>query len=165
MTAEEIQVRLNELLPDLPVLDRIDQSVPTLLKIRPESLLAVSEKLLNEPEFYFDLLENISGVHHIEEKQYEVIYHFYSIPNELHIGLKVVLSDSNNSDLLPEVDSISHIWKAAEWYERETYDLLGIKFNNHPDLRRILLPADWEGFPLRKDYSLQKYYRGIKVEY
>ena len=90
----------------------------------------------------------------------EVIYNLYSIPFNHHLMIKVMLPRE-----LPVIESVSHIWKTAEWHEREVYDLFGIKFNNHPDLRRILLPADWEGFPLRKDYKHQDYYRGIRVEY
>ena len=74
--------------------------------------------------------------------------------------LKVVLDREK-----PEVDSVVDFWRTAEWHEREAFDLIGVKFLGHPDLRRILLPADWEGHPLRKDYQHQEYYRGIKVEY
>jgi len=74
--------------------------------------------------------------------------------------LKVVLPREN-----PEVDSVSQVWRTADWHEREAFDMFGIKFNGHPDLRRLLLPADWEGHPLRKDYKHQEYYRDVKVEY
>lgn len=95
----------------------------------------------------FNYLMCISGVDYKE--YFEVVYHIYSITAEKGIALKVKLDHAN-----PEVDSVVSVWKSADWHEREAYDLLGIKFNNHPDLRRILLPSDWnEGYPLRKDYE------------
>ena len=66
---------------------------------------------------------------------------------------------------LPQVPSLVKIWKTADWHEREVYDLVGVNFKGHPDLRRILLPEDWEGHPLRKDYQEQEKYNGIKVKY
>ncbi|HET9487574.1 MAG TPA: NADH-quinone oxidoreductase subunit C, partial [Chryseosolibacter sp.] len=75
-------------------------------------------------------------------------------------SLKVTVSRDH-----AEVDSVEDVWKTANWHEREAYDLFGIKFRGHPDLRRILLPADWEGHPLRKDYKQQEYYRGVKLDY
>jgi NADH-quinone oxidoreductase subunit C len=67
-------------------------------------------------------------------------------------------------DSLPSFISVSEVWKTAEWHEREAFDLLGIQFEGHPDLRRILLPDDWEGYPLRKDYSAAEEYKGIKIK-
>jgi NADH-quinone oxidoreductase subunit C len=90
----------------------------------------------------------------------EVVYNLYSIPFDHHLMIKVILPREN-----PAVDSVSAIWKTADWHEREVCDMYGITFRNHPDLRRILMPADWEGFPLRKDYKHQEYYRDIKIEY
>ena len=89
-----------------------------------------------------------------------MLYHLYSIPHDIHLALKVELDRTK-----PEVDSVTEIWKTADWHEREAYDLLGIHFKNHPDLRRILLPDDWEGHPLRKDYVEQEKYHEIKVKY
>ena len=65
---------------------------------------------------------------------------------------------------MPEFKSITSVYRTADWHEREAYDLLGIFFEGHPDLRRILLPDDWEGFPLRKDYKNAEYYKGIKID-
>jgi NADH-quinone oxidoreductase subunit C len=90
----------------------------------------------------------------------EIAYNLYSIPFNQHLMLKVKLQREK-----PEIDSISHIWKTADWHEREIFDMYGIVFKNHPDLRRILMPADWVGHPLRKDYRHQEYYRNIKVDY
>jgi NADH-quinone oxidoreductase subunit C len=79
--------------------------------------------------------------------------------------LKLEIARNQPGDPLPQVPSISHIFRTADWHEREAYDLMGIYFTGHPDLRRILLTADWEGHPLRKDYQLQETYHGIKVAY
>jgi NADH-quinone oxidoreductase subunit C len=93
-------------------------------------------------------------------EQLEVVYSLYSIPNNVHLQLKVAVSKAT-----PKVPSLCSLWAGANWHEREAYDLLGIEFEGHPDLRRILLPGDWEGHPLRKDYKAQDYYHGIKVAY
>lgn len=90
----------------------------------------------------------------------EVVYHLYSIPFNKALAVKIIVPRDH-----PEVPSVAHIWRTANWHEREAFDLLGIHFAGHPDLRRILLPADWEGHPLRKDYQEQSTYRGISVKY
>jgi NADH-quinone oxidoreductase subunit C len=109
---------------------------------------------------YFDFLSSVTGVDNgAEQGTFEVLYHLYSIPFNHHIILKVILEREN-----PSIDSVIDIWKGADWQEREIYDMFGIQFIGHPDLRRILLPEDWQGFPLRKDYEVQEYYHGIKVE-
>jgi NADH:ubiquinone oxidoreductase subunit C len=89
----------------------------------------------------------------------EMVYHLFSFTNNLEITIKVILDRDK-----PEIDSVTPIWPGANWQERETYDLLGVYFNNHPDLRRILCPSDWEGHPLKKDYQVQKTWRGIVVD-
>lgn len=139
----------------------IPNSTPFGVIVKKEILLSVCAQLYNNPAAYFDMLSCITGIDNGPEAgTMEVIYHFYSIPFNQSLALKVILSREN-----PEVESIVSIWKTANWLEREVYDMFGIIFNNHPDLRRILMPADWKGYPLRKDYKHEEYYRGVKIEY
>ena len=84
-----------------------------------------------------------------EEPRFEVVYHLHSPERNERLRLKCRVTGEN-----PEIDSVTAIWRGANWYERETFDLFGIRFRNHPDLRRIMLPEDWEGYPLRKDYPV-----------
>jgi NADH-quinone oxidoreductase subunit C len=79
--------------------------------------------------------------------------------------LKVVVPRNIEGQAIPQIPTVSSIWKTADWHEREAFDLMGIEFVGHPDLRRILLPEDWVGHPLRKDYQVQDYYHGIQVKY
>ena len=130
------------------------------LKIPANKLLPICEKLQQTEGLYFDQLACITGLHNEKDKTLEVVYNLNSIPYGNEIELKVVINDDGTT-----VPSVSSLWKAADWFEREIFDLFGIQFENHPDLRRILLPANWEGFPLRKDYKTQEYYHGIKVDY
>jgi NADH-quinone oxidoreductase subunit C len=102
----------------------------------------------------FDMLADLCGCDRgVEESpRFEVNYHLFSTKHHNRLRLKVLLSDDE-----PNVDTVTTVWKTANWHERETYDLLGIKFDNHPDLRRILLPSDFDGHALRKDYPLRGY--------
>ena len=94
-----------------------------------------------------------------------MVYNLASIPYKTQLTLKVSKENDRNEDNLPTFPSITSVYHTADWHEREQYDMLGIFFEGHPDLRRLLLPDDWEGFPLRKDYTtLDKYYKGIKID-
>jgi NADH-quinone oxidoreductase subunit C len=136
------------------------------LVIFKEKLLEVADFLYNSDKTYFDSLSCITGVDNGPTAgTIDVVYNFYSIPYNHHLMLKVELRRNIEGESIPEIPSLSRIWRTADWLERETYDLIGINFTNHPDLRRILLPADWIGHPLRKDYSNPEKYHGIKVEY
>ena len=136
-------------------------STPKAVKIPEADLVTVCRSLHEDPSMYFDMLSCLTGIDNGPEAgTMEVAYNLYSIPFNHHLMIKVVLSRAN-----PEVDTLSGIWKTAEWHEREAYDMYGIIFKGHADLRRILMPGDWEGYPLRKDYKHQEYYRDIKVEY
>jgi NADH-quinone oxidoreductase subunit C len=137
----------------------VPNSTPTT--ILTTKLLDVSKELYNNQETYFDQLSCITGIDNgPDAKTMEVIYHLYSIPYNHSLALKVILPRD-----YPTVPTLSFIWKTANWLERETYDMCGIIFEQHPDLRRILMPADWEGYPLRKDYKEQEKYRDVQVKY
>ena len=102
----------------------------------------------------FDMLADLCGADRgpEEDPRFEVNYHLLSTTKHIRLRLKVLLSEESAS-----VASVTSVWKTANWHERETYDLVGIKFEGHPDLRRILLPSDFDGHALRKDYPLRGY--------
>ena len=102
----------------------------------------------------FDMLADLCGADRgpEEEPRFEVNYHLFSTIHYSRLRLKVLLSEDD-----PEVPSVTTLWKTADWHERETYDLFGVIFDGHPDLRRILLPSDFDGHALRKDYPLRGY--------
>ena len=136
-----------------------ENSSPKALLIAAEKIESVCAFLRDNPQTYFDLLSCLTAIDNgPEANTMEVIYNLYSIPLNHSLMLKTSIMRDD-----PKIDSISHIWKTANWHERETYDLFGITFNNHPDLRRILMPADWEGYPMRKDYEEPETYRGMKT--
>lgn len=161
MNFEEIKNILIEKLGQTVVLKEDSAQLQPQLTISREMILPVCKELHNHPKTYFDFLSCITGIDNGPEKgTMEVIYHLYSIPFNHAFILRVELQRTN-----PSLPSIMPVYKSADWHEREIFDMFGINFEGHPDLRRILLPADWEGFPLRKDYKQQDYYHGIKVEY
>ena len=131
------------------------------LTLRTQDLVAVCDFLWRNPTTYFDSLSCVTAIDlGVDSGQMEVIYTLYSIPFHVTLHVRVVLDREK-----PEVPSLSGIWKTADWHEREAFDFFGIQFIGHPNLTRILLPADWEGHPLRKDYVEQERYHGIKVKY
>lgn len=137
------------------------EAIQPFVVLQTNLLLAVCTELQTHPDCYFDHLSSITGVDNgVEKNSMEVIYHFYSITKNSHFIIKVILDRDQ-----PVVPSLTPIWRTADWHEREAFDFFGIHFEGHPDLRRILLPANWEGHPLRKDYTTQEYYHGVKVDY
>jgi NADH-quinone oxidoreductase subunit C len=114
----------------------------------------VAGYLKEDEELWFDSLLCLSAVD--EGENLAVVYHLFSMLHRHRFALKALVSSHN-----PTLPSVEHVWKAANWYEREAYDLMGIRFDGHPDLRRILLPDDWPGHPLRKDYVFPDEYDGI----
>jgi NADH-quinone oxidoreductase subunit C len=115
-----------------------------LALIKKDDLLKVAAKV---KEMGFDHLSVITGIDYVD--RFEVIYNFFSYGKKENLVLKVVLDHE-----APEVESLAALWKGADWLERETYDLVGVRFTGHPNLTRILLPEGWKGHPLRKDYDM-----------
>ncbi len=118
-----------------------------------ELLRGAAERLRDDSALQFNLLSSISAVDFFPvEPRFELNYHLVSIPRRAKLRLRVRLPGDN-----PAVASVTSVWPGADWMEREAFDLFGIRFEGHPDLRRILLPEDWEGHPLRKDYPVEGY--------
>jgi NADH-quinone oxidoreductase subunit C len=141
-------------------------ATPQAILVPAPHIAEICQVLHEHPHMYFDYLACITALDNGPEKgTLEIIYNLYSIPYNLQLMIKVIVVRNKLDEPLPTIPTVSHIWQAANWHEREAYDLLGIHFSGHPDLRRILLPADWEGYPLRTDYVHQQRYHGIRVEY
>lgn len=120
------------------------------IHVKAESVVEVCESLRDDAETPFDFLSDLTCVHwpEREEAPYEVVYNLYSISRNERVRLKADAGDDG-------IESVTAVWPTANWLEREVYDLFGLTFKNHPDLRRLLLPKDWDGHPLRKDYPLE----------
>ncbi|HLL16752.1 MAG TPA: NADH-quinone oxidoreductase subunit C [Pyrinomonadaceae bacterium] len=121
------------------------------VRVSPARVVEVCEFLKRDAESPFDYLSDLTCVHFPEnaDAPFEMVYNLYSISANVRVRLKAATTEARG------VESVTGVWPAANWLEREVYDLFGVQFHNHPDLRRILLPPDWEGHPLRKDYPLE----------
>lgn len=158
MEIDEIYNKLKEKFSD-EILDLvINLPSDPFINVLPEKLFDICVELRDNPDFDFDYLMCLSGVDLIENLQ--VVYHLYSLNKKHKVVLKVTVPKDN-----PKVPSIERIWRSADWHEREAYDLFGIIFEGHHNLIRILLPYDWEGYPLRKDYKEPETYHGMRVPY
>jgi NADH-quinone oxidoreductase subunit C len=172
----EIFELIKEKFPDIDI--QIDESLPVepIISVDPLKIFEVSKFLRLDENLQFDSLMVLSGVddnndekvkneddtEEIKPGTLSVYYHLHSTK----LGHKITIRCSTPKDN-PEVESVERIWKTADWHEREAYDMIGIKFLNHPDLRRILMPYDWDegSHPLRKDYKNPEFYQGMKVPY
>jgi NADH-quinone oxidoreductase subunit C len=134
------------------LLDSHEQRGDETVVLRPEGLIPVATWLKAEPELRFEVLMDITAVDYLgREPRFEVVYHFYSVSRRARLRVKLPLGEDN-----PEVDSLSPLWKSANWYEREVWDMFGVRFRGHPNLKRILLYEEFSGHPLRKDYPIKK---------
>jgi NADH-quinone oxidoreductase subunit C len=157
-------------------LDAIDPSI----EVAAEALVDVCRTLRDNAELRFDTLHCISGIDYLEhddpkaakkeqadpQSRMEVLYHLSSMALRHRIVVRVNLPRwlDGVESRLPKVQSVTSVWRAADWHEREVYDLCGVEFTGHPHLTRILCPDDWQGHPLRKDYQPPDEYQGISTK-
>jgi NADH-quinone oxidoreductase subunit C len=118
--------------------------------VTPSEIVRVCRHLKEDPDLRYDFLSDLTAVDRLREHpRFEVVYHLYSLQFKRRVRLKVQVEEGE------AVPSVTPVWGTADWHEREVYDMFGVGVEGHPDLRRILMPEDWEGHPLRKDYPVQ----------
>lgn len=144
MTNEDLKQKITNIVPSAEFTEPVYQFLN--VTVTPADLRTLALQLNSDPDLLFDYMFCLSGVDWVTHLM--VVYHLYSTKNDHTVVMKVKIDDREN----PEVETLCDIWKTANFHEREAYDLFGIKFLNHPDLRRIFLEDDWVGYPMRKDY-------------
>ena len=155
MNTEEIYQKIEEKFPG-SILEFNREALQPWFQMNGDQFYDVCLYLRDDDEMDFDYLMNLSGVDYGEELG--TVYHLYSMSKKHKVVLRVNVSREN-----PEIASVADLWRTADWHEREVYDLFGIVFKGHPDMRRLLLPEDWPGHPLRKDYVIPESYNGIPI--
>ncbi|MDH4162233.1 MAG: NADH-quinone oxidoreductase subunit C [Nitrospirota bacterium] len=156
MDPEQIAKTIEERFPG-EVLGTATHAGQVGVSVKPERIVDICRFLHDEPSIRMDLLNDLTAVDFSAYPgdggpRFEVVYNMISTEHRHRIRLKARVTEDN-----PRIDTVTTVWNTANWHERETYDLMGIIFNGHPDLRRILLAEDWEGHPLRKEYPLKGY--------
>lgn len=141
--------KLKEKFPEA-IVDVVEFRGETTVVVKKEKIVEVSKFLKEDPELKFDYMVDMAGVDYYREKErFAVVYNIWSIENKARLRLKVFVDEDD-----PVVPSVTSVWSAANWNEREVFDMFGIKFSGHPDLRRIYMPEDYEYYPLRKDFPV-----------
>ncbi len=158
MTSREIFERVTELCPS-GVQEFDDTGLEPFFKVKPASIREVCVALRDGDGLKFDVLSDLTAVDLPTANVIQVVYHLFSYDTRRQVVIKVDLDRDT-----PAIATVDEIWKVANWFEREVFDLFGVVFEGHPDLRRILLPEDWVGHPLRKDFVEQEEYDGISTE-
>jgi NADH-quinone oxidoreductase subunit C len=158
MTPQEIHDNLKAKFGDAIVEAKMEALQPWI-RIAADRVREVAIFLRDEEAFQFDFMMCLSGVDY-NDGNLGAVYHLSSMKHRHKITLRVNCPKDH-----AHIQSVADVWGTANWHEREAYDLIGIIFDGHPDLRRILLPYDWEGHPLRKDYKVPEFYNGMKVPY
>jgi NADH-quinone oxidoreductase subunit C len=152
MTSDELLAAIQARFADLQAIPKTQGQVrgdELYLAVPPEKLVELCQYLRHDSKLSFDFLSFVTSVDW--KDRFEVVYYLVSTAYKHKLVLKVNVTDRNH----PEVPSVTGIWVTADWQEREIFDLMGIRFHGHYNLRRILLPDDWDGYPLRKDYAPQ----------
>jgi NADH-quinone oxidoreductase subunit C len=150
ITATSTVDKIREQFP-LAVLEAVEYRGEQTIVLKPESLVEVCTYL--KKQLHYNFLETVTAVDWLERvPRFDVVYQLLSLPHQCFVRLKVRVGQPREEH--PAVPSVTGVWAGANWYEREVYDLFGISFTGHPDLRRILMPPDWTTHPLRKDYPL-----------
>jgi NADH-quinone oxidoreductase subunit C len=151
MDADTLVAALQAAVPEARIDHAPSIDLQTTIVVSAEHVPALARALRDGPELGFDLLAELTAVDFWpKEPRFELVYILVSIANRLRLRMKVRLAAED-----PHVSTVSGIWPAANWLEREVWDMFGIAFDGHPDPRRLLMPEDWQGFPLRKDYPVQ----------
>ncbi len=158
MTPQEIHEKLKAKFGDTVLEAKLDAPQPWI-RLAPDKTKSVAFFLRDEPSLQFDFMSCLSGVDY-NDGNLGIVYHLYSMVHKQKIVLKTSCTKDN-----PNIQSVSEVWGTANWHEREVFDMFGIYFDEHPDLRRILCPDDYPGFPLRKDFKVPEFYNGMKVPY
>jgi NADH-quinone oxidoreductase subunit C len=158
MEAKEIYERLERQFPNKVSGFNGDVFDP-YLSVDVQAIVEVCRYLRDDPDLKFEILSDVTGLDLPKENKIQVVYHLYSYSERHQIVVKVDLPRED-----PHAPTMEVVWKAANWMEREVFDLFGVVFDGHSDLRRILLPEDWVGHPLRKDYVEQEEYDGISTQ-
>ena len=142
---------LEEKFPE-EVVEVVEFRGDTTIEVKPSLIVEIMTALRDGHDTGFKYLSMIAGMdYHPQTPRFGVVYNLYSHKHHNRVTLKTRLAD----DLAPAIDSVASVWSTAIWHEREAYDMMGIRFNGHPDLRRILMPEDWVGHHQRKDYPLR----------
>ena len=155
MDAKEIYASLEKLFPG-KVSDLKAEVLEPYLTVDKDAIVEICRFLHSAPGFKFEVLSDLTALDWPKEEKIQVVYHLFSYSLRHTFVLKV---NAKRDD--PVVATVSSVWSAGDWQEREVFDLLGVSFTGHPDLRRILMPEDWPGHPLRKDFVEPQEYHGI----
>ena len=158
MEAKEVYALLEKQFPG-KVSDFKGDVPEPYLTVHPQAIIEICRFLRDDSTLKFEVLSDLTAVDWPKDEKIQIVYHPYSYSEKHQIVLKVDLPRDN-----PKIATTEGIWKVANWFEREVYDLFGVIFEGHSDLRRIMLPEDWVGFPLRKDYVEQEEYAGMSTQ-